>query len=222
MCRKFLKFAAALLLIICGAGAAFLTYYGVIGFILHKDATDRVPVTEMYGKIYTECEEYASAEELPEFYIRAVLAAEDRRFYSHNGIDPAAVARALWHDIKAKAPEQGGSTITQQLAKNFYYSGEKSLERKFAEMFTAFEIENNYSKDEILEMYVNAIYFGSGHYGVGAAARGYFGKGAGELSDNECAMLAGIPNAPSAYSPDKNPQLAKERQEQVLEMMNGL
>ncbi len=221
MCRKLIKYAAALLMMICSLGAVVLVYYGAQGYVMYKNAVGNVPVETMYAAVYSERNGFAESEDLPDFYIQAVIAAEDRRFYSHNGVDPTAVARALWHDIKAKAPEQGGSTITQQLAKNFYYSGEKRLERKFAEMFTAFEIERIYSKDEIFEMYVNSIYFGSGHYGVTEAAASYFDKSLADLSDYECAMLAGIPNAPSAYSPDTNPQLAAERTAQIMEMVNN-
>ena len=163
-------------------GMAVLVYYGAQGYVMYKNAVGEVPVETMYAAVYSEREDFAESENLPEFYIQAVIAAEDRRFYSHSGVDPTAMARALWHDIKVKAPEQGGSTITQQLAKNFYYSGEKRLERKFAEMFTAFEIERKYTKDEIFEMYVNSIYFGSGHYGVTEAAASYFDKSLADLS----------------------------------------
>ncbi|MDE7293955.1 MAG: transglycosylase domain-containing protein [Oscillospiraceae bacterium] len=220
MCRKLIKYAAALLMTIGSVGMAVLVYYGAQGYVMYKNAVGEVPVETMYAAVYSEREDFAESENLPEFYIQAVIAAEDRRFYSHSGVDPTAMARALWHDIKVKAPEQGGSTITQQLAKNFYYSGEKRLERKFAEMFTAFEIERKYTKDEIFEMYVNSIYFGSGHYGVTEAAASYFDKSLADLSDYECAMLAGIPNAPSAYSPDASPQLAAERTEQILKLVN--
>ncbi|MCM1578361.1 MAG: transglycosylase domain-containing protein [Ruminococcus sp.] len=218
MCRKLIKLAASVLLIIAAAAMAVLIFFGARGYEIYKKATGEVPVSAMYAAVYSECPEFAHADELPDFYVKAVIAAEDKRFYSHNGIDPLSLARALWHDIKAKAPEQGGSTITQQLAKNFYYSGEKSLERKFAEGFTALEIERTYSKTHILEMYVNSIYFGSGNYGVVQAAGCYFGKPLSELTDYECAMLAGIPNAPSVYSPLVSPRLAAERTEQVMEM----
>lgn len=221
MCRKLIKYAAALLLAIGSVGAAVMIYYGAQGYAMYKSAVGKVPVETMYAAVYSERDEFAEEEDLPDFYIQAVIAAEDRRFYSHGGVDPMAVARALWHDIKVKAPEQGGSTITQQLAKNFYYSSDKRPERKFAEMFTAFEIERKYNKDEILEMYVNSIYFGSGHYGVTEAAASYFGKPLADLSDYECAMLAGIPNAPSVYSPDVSPKLAAERTEQVLELVRS-
>lgn len=218
MCRKFIKLAAALLLLIMTAAMAALVIFGVRGYAMYKKAVTEIPVTMMYTRISSQ-EGFERLDALPEYYILAVIAAEDKRFYTHGGVDPAAIARALWHDIKAGAPEQGGSTVTQQLAKNFYFTQEKSLERKFAEIFAAFEIEQTYTKDEILEMYVGSIYFGSNYYGIGEAARGYFKKEPGELGEYECALLAGIPNAPSVYSPDNDPELAGQRAEQVIKMM---
>lgn len=114
---------------------------------------------------------------------------------------------------------EGGSTISQQLMKNEYFTQEKKLERKFAEIFAAWELEREYSKKEIFELYVNTIYFGSGYYGIHDAAEGYFGKEPSELTEYEAIMLAGLPNAPSAYSPDTNPELARQRMKQVLEKM---
>lgn len=121
--------------------------------------------------------------------------------------------------IRTLSFAEGGSTITQQLAKNLYYTQEKKLERKFAEVFTAFAIEASYDKNDIFELYVNTIYFGSGYYGIYEASQGYYGKVPSELSDYEAVMLAGLPNAPSAYSPDKDPDLARQRMKQVLKQM---
>ena len=114
---------------------------------------------------------------------------------------------------------EGGSTITQQLAKNIYFTQEKKMTRKIAEMFMAFKIERNLSKEEILELYLNTSYFGNGYDTVKEASRGYFGKEPNEMTDGECVMLAGIPNAPSVYAPTVNPELAKQRQKQVLDKM---
>ena len=122
-------------------------------------------------------------------------------------------------DLKAMSFVEGGSTITQQIAKNQYYTQEKKLERKFAEIFTAIELEKYCSKQEIFELYVNTIYFGSGYYGIYDAAEGYYGKQPSELSDYEAVMLAGLPNAPSAYSLNVNPDLAYSRMETVLSSM---
>lgn len=195
-------------------------YYAYLGYGMYSDALEKKSVSEMAADVKSRCR-FIEYSELPEFYVNAVVAVEDRSFFRHNGIDVIAIGRAVLHDIKVGAPEQGGSTITQQLAKNEYFSQEKRLERKFAEVFMAFEIEKELSKEDIFALYANSIYFGSGHYGIEAAADGYFGKNIPELSEYECAMLAGIPNAPSAYSPDISPELAKERTEIVLENMVG-
>ncbi|MDE7303271.1 MAG: transglycosylase domain-containing protein [Oscillospiraceae bacterium] len=197
--------------------AAVIIVSAVRGYNMHRNAVEKCPPAQMAQLLRGE--DFVRMEELPEFYIKAVICAEDKRFYTHRGVDPRAVARAVAHDLKTLSPEQGGSTITQQLAKNFYYTQEKRLERKFAEVFTAFDIEEEFSKDDIFELYVNSIYFGDGYYGISAAAEGYYGKTPDQLTDYECAMLAGIPNAPSAYSPDKNPDLAEQRLKQVLDRM---
>ena len=149
----------------------------------------------------------------------AVVSVEDKRFWSHPGVDPIAICRALLYDIQTQSLAQGGSTISQQILKNLYFTQEKKLERKFAEVFGAFALERLCTKEEIFALYVNTIYFGSGYEGIAAAAQGYFGKEVSALDAVECVMLAGIPNAPSAYSPDASPSLTAQRTEQVLERM---
>ncbi|MBP0965985.1 MAG: transglycosylase domain-containing protein [Oscillospiraceae bacterium] len=193
-------------------------YYAYLGYGMYSSAIREKSVSKMAADIKSRCR-FIEYGELPEFYANAVISVEDRKFFAHKGIDVIAVCRAVLHDIKVGAPEQGGSTITQQLAKNEYFSQEKRLERKFAEVFMAFEIEKELSKEDIFALYANSIYFGSGYYGLDAAANGYFGKDISELSEYECAMLAGLPNAPSAYSPDTSPELAGERTEIVIENM---
>ena len=148
-----------------------------------------------------------------------VLSVEDHRFYGHIGIDPIAITRAVINDIRAGAFVEGGSTITQQLAKNLYFTQEKKMERKAAEVFMAFALEKEYSKNEILELYVNTIYFGNGYYCIKDASEGYFGKAPEDMDDYESTLLAGVPNAPSKYAPTVNPALAAKRQEQVLERL---
>lgn len=157
--------------------------------------------------------------ELPQFYIDATISVEDHRFENHCGIDSIAIGRAALTDIKERSFVQGGSTITQQLAKNMLFTQEKKLERKAAEVFAALELESGYTKEEIFELYVNTSYFGNGYYGVGEAAAGYFGKLPSELSEYECAMLAWIPNVPSVYSPDGENELAVQRTVIVLDSM---
>ncbi len=157
--------------------------------------------------------------EIPRPLVQAILAIEDRRFYSHWGIDPIRLARALLTDIVARRPEQGGSTITQQLARNLFLTHEKTLTRKLKEIVLAIRIEQTYTKDEILEMYFNQIYFGEGAYGVDAAAKVYFGKRVQELNLPECALLAGLPRNPRDYSPRRDPDRALRRRNLVLSQM---
>ena len=144
---------------------------------------------------------------------------EDKRFYRHKGIDPIGIARAFYHNIRARKLLEGGSTITQQVAKNFYFDMDQTVERKIAEIFMAIAMEKEFTKEEILELYVNHIYFGDGYDCVREASLGYFQKEPGQMNDYESTLLAGIPNAPSVYAPTKNPELAKQRQQQVLETM---
>lgn len=185
---------------------------------MYKDAIKEIPLEEKVAEIKAK-ENYTKISELPPTYLNAVISVEDHRFYKHCGIDIIAIARALINDIKAMDFVEGGSTITQQFAKNEYFTQEKKITRKIAEMFMSFEIKKEYSKDEILELYINTIYFGNGYYNIKDASEGYFGKTVDELTDGECIMLAGIPNAPSVYNPKENPKLARERQRQVADKM---
>lgn len=158
-------------------------------------------------------------DKMPKDLQNAFIAVEDARFYSHCGVDPIGILRAAVVNITAGSVSEGGSTITQQLAKNAYLSQERTLKRKIQEVFLALQIESQYTKDEILEMYLNQIYFGQGAYGVQAAAKTYFNKNAEELTLPECAMLAGIPKSPNYYSPFNNLKASKNRQEVVLNQM---
>ena len=188
------------------------------GYREYREALSGKSVEEMARQIES-IDNYTSLDELPQTYIDAVLAVEDKRFYEHPGIDPIAIGRALLNDIRAGEYVEGGSTITQQLAKNQYFTQEKRLVRKVAEMFMAFKIEAELDKDKILELYVNSIYFGNGYQCAGDACRAYFGKEPSEMTFDECTLLAGIPNAPSNYNPMASVELAYQRQQQVLEKM---
>jgi penicillin-binding protein 1A len=157
--------------------------------------------------------------QIPQSLRDAILATEDRRFYSHWGIDPIGVARAIVQNYRRGRIVEGGSTITQQLTKVLFLTPDKSLERKLKEAVLALELERRYSKDRILEMYLNQVYFGQGSYGVEAAARTYFGKGVSELTVRESALIAGLPRAPTNYSPFDRPEAAKRRREVVLRRM---
>lgn len=214
--KKFLKRLFLLVLMIIIAAGGYFTYQG---YDLYKTALDEISVEEKVKQIQEEKENYKTIDELPKEYINAVIAVEDRRFYSHNGIDLISITRAILKDIKEMELVEGGSTITQQLAKNIYFTQRKEVTRKIAEMFMAVEIEKNCTKDEIFELYVNTSYFGDGYYCVGDAAEGYFDKEPIEMDLYESTLLAGIPNAPSVYAPTKNPELAKQRQAQVINKM---
>lgn len=156
---------------------------------------------------------------VPQNLQNAFIAAEDNRFYDHIGIDPIGILRAIVTNITNRGIAQGGSTITQQLAKNAFLSQEQTMKRKIQEAMLALEIERKYSKKEILEMYMNQIYFGQGAYGIQTAARTYFGKDVDELNLAQCAMLAGLPKSPNYYSPFNNLQEAKNRKNTVVEQM---
>lgn len=156
---------------------------------------------------------------VPQNLQNAFISAEDNRFYEHIGIDPIGIVRAVVANLTHHGISQGGSTITQQLAKNAFLSQEQTLKRKIQEAMLALEIEHKYSKKEILEMYMNQIYFGQGAYGVQTAARTYFNKDVDQLSLNQCAMLAGLPKSPNYYSPFNNRKEAEERKNTVLDQM---
>lgn len=206
-------FLLMMALCLCVVGALLF-----MGWNMYTQALEAMPLDQRVKQIQAQ-EGYTSFEELPDTYVDAVIAAEDHRFYDHNGIDLIAIGRAVVNDIKAMSFVEGGSTITQQLAKNLFFSQEKELTRKIAEVFMAFHLEANYSKEEILELYVNSIYFGNGCYDVASASRSYFGVEPEQMDENQCTLLAGIPNAPSVYDLTINPDLAAQRQRQVVDMM---
>lgn len=190
------------------------------GYELYREALNETGISERVEAI-REKDGYTEYKDLPEVYVNAVISVEDHRFYRHGGIDLIAIARAVANDIRAWGFVEGGSTITQQLAKNLYFDQEKDISRKAAEVFMAYDIEKNYTKDEIFELYVNCIYFGDGYYSVGDASMGYFNKAPEDMSEYESTLLAGVPNAPSKYSPTKNPVLAEKRQMKVLQRMEA-
>lgn len=165
--------------------------------------------------------DYVPLAEIPESLQQAVVAVEDRKFYDHWGFDIEGIFRASLVNLQYGQVREGASTITQQLVKNLFLSQEQTLTRKAEEFILALDMEANYSKDEILELYLNTIYFGSGYYGIAEASRGYFDKEPAMLALPEAAMLAGIPNAPSLYSPYVDFMLAKKRQFIVLDSMTA-
>ena len=212
------NFIVIMFLLVLGMAAAVSVFFGVKGYRMYQDAISQASLEERVDTIRAKTD-FIDYSEMAEFYIDAVISVEDHRFMEHPGIDPIAIGRAVWTDIRERAFMEGGSTITQQLAKNLLFTQDKKIERKAAEVFAVFDMESKYSKEEIFELYVNTVGFGSGYEGVFAAATGYFGKFPSELTDYESAMLAGVPNAPSEYSPDINIELANQRVAQVLQSM---
>lgn len=176
----------------------------------------------LIGEFGEERRDFVHIKDVPAVMIQAILAAEDERFYQHPGIDTLGVLRAAYSNFVGGGKRQGASTITMQVARNFFLSSEKTLTRKLYEMLLAFKIEHNLGKDQILEIYLNQIYLGQRAYGFSAAAQIYFGKALKDVSVAEAAMLAGLPKAPSAYNPVANPKRAQLRQRYVLRRMREL
>ncbi|MCS6838194.1 MAG: PBP1A family penicillin-binding protein [Bdellovibrionaceae bacterium] len=174
------------------------------------------------GEFFVERRRLVDLSQIPQHVIQAFIATEDSQFYEHKGINWLAVLRAIWANIKAAEKVQGASTITQQLVKTLFLTPEKTFERKFKEMLLAQRIERNMTKDEILYLYLNQIFFGQNSYGIAMAAETYFRKPVKDLNVAEAAILAGLPKAPTAYNPIKNPKRSKERQLYVLKRMTEL
>jgi len=190
------------------------------GYKLYKDSIDEVSLTNMVTELQTG-NNYVSIDSLPDYYKNAVIAVEDHRFEKHGAIDFIAIGRAIVRNVSNFKLLEGGSTITQQVANNLYFidTDTPALIRKVAEIFVAFDLEKQYSKKQILELYVNTIYFGDGYYGIKEACNGYLTKEPQEMTLYEATMLAGIPNAPSVYAPTQNPDLTKSRQKKVIQSM---
>lgn len=195
-----------------------VSFYCVKGYTMYREALNNKSVLEKVEEIESK-KEYVYFKDLPKEYIKAVIAVEDHRYYEHGAIDVISITRAIINNVKAKKLIEGGSTITQQLAKNIYFTQDRKLERKIAEIFMAYEIEKELDKDKIFELYVNTNYFGNGYYGIGNASHGYYDKEPSKLNLYECTMLAGVPNAPSVYAPTVNPELAERRRQIVVEAM---
>ena len=218
-----------IIVFIAGAGAAAGFFLSVssglpdISANIAPDASSRI--YDAKGRLITtvHAEENrlpVSIDEVPANLQNAFIAVEDNRFYEHHGVDPIGIIRAVFRNIiSGNATAQGGSTITQQLARNAFLSQEQTLKRKMLEAFLALKIERQYTKKEILEMYMNQIYFGQGCYGIQTASKVYFGKDVKDLSLAQCALIAGLPNSPNYYSPFHSVEAAKQRQSIVLDQM---
>src|SRR5580692_1703347 len=185
-----------------------------------------IQITGIDGSVIATRGEMAGAnvalKDLPPYLPKAFIAIEDRRFYSHYGVDPWGIVRAAVTNVLHRGVSQGGSTLTQQLAKNLFLTQERTLQRKLQEAELAFWLERKHSKAEILELYLNRVYFGSGAYGVEAAAQRYFGKSARKVTLGEAAMLAGLVKSPSRLAPTHNPDAAQRRGQIVLAAMADL
>ena len=182
-----------------------------------------IQITGLDGSVLATRGEMAgsnvSLKDLPPYLPKAFIAIEDRRFYSHYGVDPFGIARAAVANVMHRGVSQGGSTLTQQLAKNLFLTQERTMQRKLQEVELALWLERKHSKTEILELYLNRVYFGSGAYGVEAAAQRYFGKSAKNVTLAEAAMLAGLVKSPSRLAPNRNPEGAEKRAQTVLTAM---
>jgi penicillin-binding protein 1A len=205
-----------------------LTYPNLPSLEILTDYRPKIPLRvytadgSLIGEFGEERRAVVNFEDVPEVMKHAILAAEDERFYQHNGIDALGVMRAAATNFIGGGKRQGASTITQQVAKNFFLSSEKTYTRKLYEALLSFKIENNLNKDQIFELYINQIYLGQRAYGFGAAAQIYFGKPLKDVTTAEAAMLAGLPKAPSAFNPVVNPKRARLRQQYVLRRMLAL
>src|SRR6201981_3559152 len=205
-----------LLLLVAGAAFSVFLFYGTWAqtFDMKKvgEMPERNTVYDVDGKIYSRLAGAnrlkVSLSEVSPFFITAVLAREDSRFYEHKGIDWRGIMRALVRDIMSGSPKEGASSIPQQLARNSLPLGGRTLNRKFLEAMVALRIERQFTKQQILELYMNRIYFGSGCYGVETASQAYFGKNASKLNLSEAALLAGLSRSPIRFSPFTNPQIA--------------
>lgn len=209
--RKLLFAIFLLIIIIC-------SIFFLIGHSYYSKALKEKPLISRVDEI-TQRENFVKFEDMSSYYRNAVISVEDHRFYDHGPVDFIAIARAVFTNVKNGELQEGGSTITQQVAKNVIFSQEQSWLRKLGEIFAAYDLEKNYTKNEIFELYVNTAYFGDGYYGIYDASYGYYKKSPRDLNLDEASMLAGVPNAPSVYAPTVNPDLAKKRQYHVLNTM---
>ena len=213
-----MKIAKKVFLFICISIILVLAIFCIIGYSTYSSALKDEPLLTKISSI-TSQDNFVKFSDLSEDYRNAVIAVEDHRFYDHGPVDFIAIARALYVNLTNWELREGGSTITQQVAKNVIFSQEESFTRKLGEIFAAYDLEKNYSKNEIFELYVNTSYFGDGYYGIYDASMGYYNKLPKDLTLDEASMLAGVPNAPSVYAPTVNPDLAKSRQGKVIRSM---
>ena len=198
MKKLLFKMIIILLVIITG----FCGYYGYLGYQIYQDKIQEQSLSERVNQLKSK-EDYVTLDQISPIYKEAVLESEDRRFYKHGPVDYYGLARAMFINITTFSFKEGGSTITQQLAKNLCLSFKKNLSRKFAEVFIAKDLEDHYSKDEILELYLNITYLGEGNYGIQAASQYYYHIDAIDLNKQQCDILVKTLKRPSVYNPSK-------------------
>ncbi len=194
------------------------TYLFVDGYSLYKSVTSEIGVDEKIEELRSN-QNYVTTDEISQDFLKGIVAVEDHRFYEHSGLDFISLGRAVISNLEAGEVVMGGSTITQQLAKNLFFTNEQKIQRKVAELFVVNKLEAKYSKEEILELYVNEIYYGDGYWGIKEATEGYFGKAANSINFDEAVLLAGLPQAPDYYALSKNYDGAKKRSEIVVSAM---
>lgn len=209
-----LKIRLLLKMIIISLGI-FLIIFTIIGAGFVNQLLNETPIETQIEKIKQK-DSYVPIEQISQTFLDAIVAIEDKNFYDHHGINIKSIMRAIKTNIEKKEFAEGGSTITQQLAKNMYLSQEKTIMRKVQEMLITGQLERAYSKEEILEIYVNVIYYGKNAYGIAEATNKFYGKTPLEIDFNEATWLAGMPQAPSIYSQTENASRGKERQRQVV------
>lgn len=216
--RLFRRLLRLIVLLALFVAMITLAICAVTGYNAYHEATNDRPIAQAMADVQSQ-DNYTPLDQIPQIYQNAVVATEDHRFYDHHGFDVIGTTRALIRNALSGELQEGGSTITQQLARNLYYTQEQTLSRKIAELITAVQIERHYSKSEILAAYINTIYYGDGYYTIADASWGYFGVSPSNLSAGQATLLAGVPNAPSVYAPTVNYNLARQRQQQVLNRM---
>ena len=212
---KLIKRLIILVIIVVFLG---IGYIAKIGYDYYQEVLKEKSFQSRIDEIKNN-ENFVIYDELSKDYINAVVAVEDHRFFKHGAIDLISIGRAIHINFSNQELIEGGSTITQQVAKNVFFTQEESIKRKSAELFASIDLEKNCSKEEIFALYVNTAYFGNGYYGIKEACNGYYNKEPKDLDLSEASMLAGVPNAPSVYAPTKNSDLARKRQQHVLRKM---
>ena len=209
----FYTFSLVTLLFALTAGSLLSQGYG-----MYKEAIKAISIEEKIESRQSQ-PDYVPLEDISKDFLAAIVSVEDHRFYEHAGIDPVATVRAAMTNLSKGDIVLGGSTITQQLSKNMFFSFEKTYTRKVAELIVALQLEEQLSKNDILELYCNIIYFGNGYYGIEEASMGYFGVPASQLTREQAIQLAGTPKSPNVYNPHANPENISNRSSIVTQAM---